>query len=30
MVSQGTYVNIENMNVETIPLLEDEYGFRIK
>ena len=30
MVSQGTYVNIENVNVETIPLLEDEYGFRIK
>ena len=30
MVSQGTYVNIENMDVETIPLLEDEYGFTIK
>lgn len=30
MVSQGTYVNIENMNVKTIPLLEDERGFRIK
>ena len=30
MVSQGTYISIENMNVETIPLLEDECGFRIK
>ena len=27
---RGTYVQIENMYVKTLPLQEDEYGFTVK
>ena len=27
-VERGTYVRIENINSRTIPLVEEEYGFR--
>lgn len=30
MVGRGTYVYIERMDVKTIPLEENEYGFRIR
>ena len=28
MIMQGTYVSIDNMTAKTIPLLEDERGFK--
>ena len=30
MVNQGSYVDIQSMDVKTIPLVEDEYGFRVR
>lgn len=30
MINQGAYVNIEKMEARTIPVVEDEYGFRTK
>ncbi len=30
MIQKGTYVFIENMSVKTIPLVEDEYCFRVR
>lgn len=30
MVSRGTYISIERMDVRTIPIEEHEYGFRIR
>jgi len=27
-IERGTYVRIENIDVKTIPLIEDEYSFR--
>ena len=27
-IERGTYVKIESMDVKTIPVVEDEYGFR--
>ena len=29
-IERGTYVRIENMDSRTIPVVEDEYGFRTK
>lgn len=26
-IEKGTFVRIENMDVKTIPVVEDEYGF---
>lgn len=28
IVNQGTYVSIEKMDARTIPIVDDEYGFR--
>lgn len=28
MIEQGTYVNIERMDVKTIPVVDDERGFK--
>ena len=30
LIQQGTYVNIEKMDARTIPVMEEEYGFRIR
>lgn len=30
VINQGTYVNIERMEARTIPVLEQEYGFRVR
>ena len=27
-IEKGTFVRIENMNVKTLPIVEQEYGFR--
>lgn len=29
MIEQGTYVSIDNMTTKTIPVLEDERGFKV-
>ena len=30
MINQGSYVDIQSMDAKTIPLVEDEYGFRVR
>ncbi len=30
MINQGTYVDIQDMKAKMIPLMEDEYSFRVK
>ena len=30
MINQGSYVDIQSMDTKTIPLVEDEYGFRVR
>lgn len=30
MIEQGTYVSIDNMTTKTIPVLEDERGFKVQ
>lgn len=30
MIATGTYVNIERMDARTIPIIDNEYGFRIR
>lgn len=30
IISQGTYIDIQSLNAKTIPLVEDEYGFRVR
>ena len=30
MINQGNYVDIQSMDAKTIPLVEDEYGFRVR
>ncbi len=30
MIEQGTYVSIDNMTSKTIPVLEDERGFKVQ
>ena len=30
MINQGSYVDIQSMDAKTIPLAEDEYGFRVR
>lgn len=29
-IERGTYVNIENMECRTLPIVEDETGFRVR
>ena len=29
-IERGTYVRIERMEVKTIPVVEDDYGFRTR
>ncbi|MDD6039303.1 MAG: acylphosphatase [bacterium] len=30
MIEKGTYIEIQKMSAKTIPLVEDEYGFRTR
>ena len=30
MINQGSYVDIQSMDAKMIPLIEDEYGFRVR
>lgn len=30
MINQGTYVDIHSIDAKTIPLIENEYGFKVR